>query len=175
MNYTSNKNTTPQNILSTPWFSFSGRLRRRTFCCRFLILTVFMVSFKFLTELAIPKDGKMSDVPIPIALIMSIYGLIILLSLYSHIIRRYHDSGRSMLDFIAICFLSCIPVIGGIVAFYGFIVAFCFGSTIGPNKYGPNPKGINPNNGYTDSYSNQNYSTSNNSSSSTINININIK
>ena len=76
----------------------------------------------------------MSGINVGYGYIYLLYGLFTLLPSLAALVRRLHDIGKS-----GWFFLVCFIPIAGII---WLIVLLCKDSTPGPNKYGPNPKGI---------------------------------
>jgi uncharacterized membrane protein YhaH (DUF805 family) len=109
---------------------FNGRARRAEYWYWALFMILVSVVLQVLMGMTMGSDG--SGAGLPIALL----GLFVLATIVPSLavaIRRLHDSGRSGWWYL----LNLIPL-GGFVVLYFMIVD----SEAGPNKYGPNPKGL---------------------------------
>lgn len=100
--------------------NFSGRARRSEYW--FVVLANFLIAFINV----IPYVGQG---------VYSLYTLAILVPVLSLMVRRLHDIGKEWYYI----FFGLIPIAGAII----LIVWFCQDSQPGPNKFGPNPKGVN--------------------------------
>lgn len=134
--------------------NFKGRSRRSEYWMAFLANYILMMIagivftavifddlesiiyvLRYKEEFGIPVTfSDFSSIGIYIIIALA-YALIIMIPALSLTVRRLHDTGKSGWCFL----LSFIPLIGGIIVF----VFTVLDSTPGPNKYGPNPKGIN--------------------------------
>lgn len=134
--------------------NFRGRSRRSEYWMAYLAnnLLMFIVSIVFAAvcmdefeSIARTIDYKIAfDLPISFSdfgaigvffVLVLVYGLILIIPSLSLLVRRLHDTGKSGWFIL----LSLVPMVGSIVIF----VFTVLDSTPGPNKYGPNPKGIN--------------------------------
>ncbi len=79
-------------------------------------------------------------------ILLGIFWLGVLIPSIAVIVRRLHDVGKSGWFY----FVVLIPLVGGI----WLIVLLCTDSQVGPNQYGPNPKGIGNNDNYDDQINN---------------------
>lgn len=120
---------------------FEGRTRRRDywfFALMNMIIT-FIPAIIMWVSVIMGAFTENQTLPFTIALIaicvMSIYSLAVLVPSLALLVRRLHDSGKS--GWYAL--FGLIPYAGSIV----LMVFCCMDSQVGPNKYGPNPKGIN--------------------------------
>ncbi len=135
---------------------FSGRSRRKEYwlanIMNAIIMMIFSIVFNILAapyveplmrNLYYIADGySLDDIVFPapslVLIIMSViylvYSLILIIPSLALLVRRFHDTGKSG----AAIFLWLIPFIGGLIVFIFTVMD----STPGPNKYGPNPKGV---------------------------------
>ncbi len=112
---------------------FEGRARRSEYW--YFALFHFMIVFGYVLLLALVTGGFQDDAP-PLLLMIPL-GLYVLASIIPGIavtVRRLHDIGKSGWWYL----INFIPYVGGIV-----LLIFCVqNSEHGPNKWGPNPKGL---------------------------------
>ena len=102
---------------------FKGRSRRSEYWYFSLFMMIFLI-------VAAVIDGMLWETPIlyfVVALAALVPGLAVA-------VRRLHDTGRSGWHYL----IGLIPLVGPIL----LLVWFCSDSNPGPNKWGPNPKGI---------------------------------
>ena len=120
---------------------FHGRSRRSEYwfaCLANSLLVLLVLMFSFIpTFLDTAKMGYPSDTSLFImtigSIIVTIYGLAVLVPSLALQVRRLHDTGKSGW----LSLLSLIPYVGSIV-----LLIFCAqDSQPGANKYGENPKG----------------------------------
>lgn len=105
------------------YFVFEGRSTRSEYWYFFL--------FNFLISVVLMFIGSMMNGG---DILVNIYGLAVLIPGLAVGIRRLHDTGRSGWMIL----IGLIPILGWI----WLIVLLAMDSTPGPNKYGPNPKGV---------------------------------
>ena len=72
--------------------------------------------------------------PLPYGFAYYLYSLSVIVPGLALVSRRLHDVGKSGWMIL----IALIPLVGAI----WLLVLFCTDSNIGPNQYGPNPKGI---------------------------------
>ncbi len=135
---------------------FSGRSRRKEYWLASIMNAIIMMIFSIVFNiLAAPyveplmrnlyyiADGySLDDIVFPapslvliiMIVIFLVYNLILIIPSLALLIRRFHDTNHSG----AAIFLWLIPFIGGLIVFIFTVLD----STPGPNKYGPNPKGV---------------------------------
>ena len=132
--------------------NFSGRSRRSEYwgaaVANFLIMLVagFLAFFMFYDHMVAiaPYLEYTDDFSTVMRLIQPLmwyfvifilYAIILIIPSISMTVRRLHDTGKSGWYYL----LSFIPYVGSII----ILVLTLLDSTPGPNKYGPNPKGVN--------------------------------
>lgn len=101
--------------------TFSGRARRSEYWFWYL----FCVILSFVSSMFMVVSES-------IAVMMSLFYLVLLLPSLSVTVRRLHDTGKSGWAM----FVSLIPIVGGII----LLVWLCSDSKSGNNKYGSCPK-----------------------------------
>lgn len=128
---------------------FNGRARRSEYCFFTLvhsllvilpiIIGLVMIVTASLTQLHHPASEapRYGNVGVFIILIFALLHLALFIPQLAVSVRRLHDTDKSGF-FILIAFIPYVGVIGGIV----LLVFYCMDSTPGYNQYGPNPKGI---------------------------------
>ncbi len=105
---------------------FEGRARRKEYWMFFFIHLVIGLSLVFIDNKIFGSDG--------IYYISGLYGLLTFLPKLAVTVRRLHDIDKSGYYY----FVSCIPFIGGI----WLLILECTEGTIGPNRFGVDPKNI---------------------------------
>ncbi|GAA3610334.1 DUF805 domain-containing protein [Flavivirga amylovorans] len=118
------------DVLIKNYATFSGRARRKEFWMFFLFNLIIVFAIAFL--LGFTSDFIDNDF---LPTILGIYFLGILIPYIALAVRRLHDSGKSG----GYIFVYFIPFIGGI----WFLILMATEGDKGPNKYGPDPKGLN--------------------------------
>jgi uncharacterized membrane protein YhaH (DUF805 family) len=116
---------------------FSGRSRRSEYWYFVLFNFIFSIVAMMLDWVLgsnFTINTLNGPVVVPYGYCYMIYSLFVLIPGLAVSVRRLHDVGKSGW-FIFICL---IPIAGAI----WLLVLFCTDSVAGPNKYGPNPKGI---------------------------------
>ena len=123
---------------------FSGRSRRKEVwlagIMNAIIIFIFEIISSFVLTPAIVEAVTYERMPtlgigaIILAIVIVVYSLVILIPSLALLVRRLHDTGKSG----AAILLYLIPFIGSLIVF----IFTCMDSSYGPNKYGPNPKGI---------------------------------
>ncbi|GAB6939923.1 DUF805 domain-containing protein [Isoptericola variabilis] len=128
--------------------NFSGRARRSEFWYFYLFLLLVNVVFWILflvtggaSAATMSADGTMTDASTGLAAgamvvvgIWSLVGLALVLPTLAVMIRRLHDQDRSGFFW----WLSVIPFVGGII----MLVLYAQPGTVGPNRFGADPKGV---------------------------------
>jgi uncharacterized membrane protein YhaH (DUF805 family) len=116
---------------------FSGRSRRKEYWMfilgYFLLYAVLGIVFFAGGDFS-GYDPAMGMTGLPLALVM-VFGVVTLALIIPSIavqVRRFHDQDKSGW----LVLLSFIPYIGGIIV----IVFMCLPGTVGPNRFGPDPK-----------------------------------
>jgi uncharacterized membrane protein YhaH (DUF805 family) len=112
---------------------FSGRSRRKEYWMFTLfVLIVEIVLIAWIMAAASAAEGEMTAmVTIPFV-ILSIFGLAIIIPLLAVTVRRLHDQDKSGWYY----FIGFVPIVGPIV----LLVFLCTDGTSGPNRYGEDPK-----------------------------------
>jgi uncharacterized membrane protein YhaH (DUF805 family) len=72
--------------------------------------------------------------------ILGLYGLAIIIPSISLFVRRLHDINQTGWIYLGLFLMGFIPVVG-LIASIAQIVIACIPGTVGPNKYGADPKG----------------------------------
>ena len=113
------------------YFDFQGRSRRAEYWFTYLFLMiVVLVAYAAMFAFAGgDSSGAMFGL---IAGVLGLFYLAIIIPSIAIAVRRLHDTDRSGWWLL----IGIIPF-GGIV----LLVFFCMAGTVGPNKYGPDPKG----------------------------------
>jgi uncharacterized membrane protein YhaH (DUF805 family) len=112
---------------------FTGRSRRKEYWMFTLfVLIVEIVLIAWIMAAASGAEGGMTTmVTIPFV-ILSIFGLAIIIPLLAVTVRRLHDQDKSGWYY----FIGFVPIVGPIV----LLVFLCTDGTRGPNRYGEDPK-----------------------------------
>ncbi len=93
--------------------------------------------------LAAIHNGDPSLVPLQIILFV-VAALVCNLLTFPVTVRRLHDRNMSGWFLLAFFVGSLIPIAGWFVGLAQFIIIGCLDGTVGPNEYGPDPKGRKP-------------------------------
>ena len=128
------------------YVDFSGRARRREYWGTVLfnviaqvVLSVVLVAVLVIWFSSTEMNADVSVVRLSLIMIKavrSLYNLIWLLPGLAVAVRRLHDIGKSGLNVLWVF----LPIIGWIMLLYWF----CQDSELGENKWGANPKFVNP-------------------------------
>ena len=108
---------------------FSGRAGRKEYWYFYLANIIIGVAL----GLVMLMMGSSSKSFITVMVVAMILGLAVMVPSIAVTVRRLHDTNRSGWWFL----ISFVPYIGGII----LLVLMILDSTLGDNKYGPNPKG----------------------------------
>jgi uncharacterized membrane protein YhaH (DUF805 family) len=110
--------------------TFSGRARRAEFWYFALFSLLISIGLTILDRLifGVNSEGH------PRQVLAALYGLAVLIPGLAVTVRRLHDTDRSGWWW----FICLIPFVGAIV----LLVFEVLDSTPGPNRFGPNPKGL---------------------------------
>jgi uncharacterized membrane protein YhaH (DUF805 family) len=115
---------------------FSGRSRRKEYWMFTLFVILIYLGLAFAGGLLIglvhQNNGSMAGLVFLAPAYLFILAMII--PSLAVCVRRLHDTGRSGWWY---C-INFVPFVGGII----FLVFMCQDSQMGPNLYGPNPKGV---------------------------------
>ena len=112
--------------------NFHGRARRSEYWFFTLFVVVLMIVFEAL--LSIAKASGSPALMLIVSLPALIFDLGILLPILAINVRRLHDIDRSGWWY----FLLLVPIVGYIV----WLIWFCTPGTIGPNRFGEDPKSV---------------------------------
>ena len=127
--------------------NFSGRARRKEYWSYVLFLWIFAVLVgliaSFLGTVAYLNGGNNTSSMFLMWAIIGIFSLAVLLPSLAVQVRRLHDTNRSGW-WILLGLIPFVNYVGGIV----LLVFYCLEGTPGPNKYGQDPKGGDPQQGY---------------------------
>ncbi|GGD90253.1 membrane protein [Tsuneonella deserti] len=129
---------------------FSGRSRRMEYWM-FTLLNVIVVTVLMfatgglgaMTNLEAGGDPSAGMMALfgGAGLLILVYGLAVLLPSIAVTIRRLHDRDMSGWWYLGAIIGSMIPVVGFLVSI-AFLVILALPGTPGPNRFGPDPKGI---------------------------------
>jgi uncharacterized membrane protein YhaH (DUF805 family) len=108
---------------------FSGRSRRKEYWIFFLVNFVVVTALLLVDQQIGTFDHKTG-----FGLLNALYTLALLLPSIAVAVRRLHDTDRVGWWVL----LSLIPIVGSIILIFFLIQD----STVGDNRFGPNPKGI---------------------------------
>ena len=133
------------------YVDFQGRSRRS----EYLWVVLFnIIVFSVLGGLAFAlggnfETGDMNPIGMLLFGILGLYYLAILIPNIALFVRRLHDINQTGWIMLGLILASMLPLIG-LVASIAMIVIACIPGTVGPNKYGPDPK--NPGAGTVDTF-----------------------
>lgn len=112
-------------------FDFKGRARRKEY---WLSLPLFYLTFGLMYVLIIVAGFSESVIAIFLCIVLLfVYSIATAVGMLAMEIRRLHDTGRPWHSI----FVTYIPLVGQFLLLYYMIED----SQLGPNEYGPNPKG----------------------------------
>lgn len=124
------------------YVDFQGRSRRSEYWW-VALFNVIVFAVLFILAMVLgglnPDTGTMGPLGYVIIAIMGLYGLAIIIPSIALFVRRLHDINQTGWIYLGIVIASLIPLIG-LVASIAQIVIACIPGTVGPNKYGPDPK-----------------------------------
>jgi len=134
------------------YVDFQGRSRRSEYwwviLFNYIVVGVLYAVLFTIGGVSLEGSGQPNVIGMIAGLLVMLYGLATLIPGIAIAVRRLHD--RNMSGWFLLLGLLCIiPFIGFIVAI-GFIVVFALPGTVGPNKFGPDPK--NPMAGTADTF-----------------------
>ncbi len=120
---------------------FQGRSRRSEYWWVVLAVTLFIfVASFFVGFLGGLAGGELNPIGFLLIGIFGLAYLAIIIPAIALMVRRFHDLDQTGWLALVFILLSFIPLIG-LLASVGLIVWFAMPGTVGPNKYGPDPKG----------------------------------
>ncbi len=114
-----------QNYLASlkKWNHFSGRATRKEYWLYYILPAMVLISVLFLEQ--VQSVAWLANTVIVFVLLLLVLSIAVF-------VRRLHDTNRSGWWY----FISFIPIVGGIIQ----LIWICTDGTVGPNKYGPDPK-----------------------------------
>ncbi|MDJ0276108.1 DUF805 domain-containing protein [Sphingomonas sp. 2R-10] len=126
---------------------FSGRSRRKEYwmfvlgyLIVFMILgAIFGLLGAFSSSMAEVQAGSVNGPLMLAVVVLGILGLGILIPSIAVQVRRLHDRNMSGWWLLGIYVVSFIPVVG-FIASIGLLVLLALPGTVGPNRFGPDPK-----------------------------------
>jgi basic amino acid/polyamine antiporter, APA family len=121
------------SIGQEPLFSFQGRIRRSRFWCAQLLLLSIGIGLVVVAPVAIDRGDSAAALFAVLRLLLGVPIAWVALATYA---RRWHDAGMSAWMNLTLF----IPLINIVSA----IICGCLPGTIGPNKYGDDPRGVLP-------------------------------
>jgi uncharacterized membrane protein YhaH (DUF805 family) len=95
------------------------------------------------------ESGQMNPIGMLLFGVLGLYGLGIVIPSIALYVRRLHDINQTGWIYLGIIVASMIPLIGLIASIASIVIA-CLPGTVGPNKYGDDPK--NPTLGAADTF-----------------------
>lgn len=125
--------------------NFQGRARRSEY---WWVVLAFALVFGIGAALLFTIGGGMNSYGEPsfnvigyaLAAILGIGYLAIIIPMIALVVRRFHDLNQTGWLYLGFIVLSLIPLVG-LIASIGLLIWFCMPGTVGPNKYGEDPKG----------------------------------
>ena len=133
------------------YVDFQGRSRRSEYWW-VALFNVIVFGVLFGLAMALGGDfesGEMSPIGMLLFGIIALYGLAVFIPSIALYVRRLHDINQTGWIYLGLIVASVIPVIGLIASIASIVIA-CIPGTVGPNKYGPDPK--NPGAGAADTF-----------------------
>ncbi len=121
---------------------FQGRSRRSEYwwVALFNILVISVLGILLVTLGGFnPDTGAMGPLGYVFFGIIALYGLAIIIPSIALFVRRLHDINQTGWIYLGLVIAGFIPLIN-LVASIAQIVIACIPGTVGPNKYGPDPK-----------------------------------
>lgn len=124
------------------YVDFQGRSRRSEYwwvqLFNAIIFAVGLILLLVLGGLDV-NTGDMNPLGFIIVGILALYGLGIVIPGIALFVRRLHDINQTGWIYLGLIVASFIPLIGTVVSIIQIVIA-CLPGTVGPNKYGPDPK-----------------------------------
>ena len=119
------------------YFDFSGRSRRKEYWMfvLFYVLVGAVLALAFFATMSDQSDGTTNGMSSAFVWVGGLFLLALFIPSVAVQVRRFHDQDKSGWFIL----LGLIPYIGGIVV----LVFMCLPGTIGPNRFGPDPKDEN--------------------------------
>jgi len=120
---------------------FQGRSRRSEYWWVFLAVMIFSVIGGFLVGLLGGlAGGQLNPIGFLLLAILGLANLAIIIPGIALMVRRFHDLDQTGWLVLVFLLLAFIPLVG-LLASIGQIIWFAMPGTVGPNKYGADPKG----------------------------------
>ena len=120
---------------------FQGRSRRSEYWWMFLAVMLFMVIGGFLVGLLGGlASGQLNPIGYLLIGILVLANFAIIIPGIALMVRRFHDLDQTGWLALVFILLSFIPLLGWLASI-GLIIWFAMPGTVGPNKYGADPKG----------------------------------
>lgn len=121
---------------------FQGRSRRSEY---WWVVLAFVIFFGIGATLAVllggvAGGGDMNPIGMLLVGILGLAYLAIIIPNFALMVRRFHDLNQTGWLVLVFILLSFVPLVG-LLASLGQIVWFAMPGTVGPNKYGADPKG----------------------------------
>ena len=128
-------------LFFTRYVDFQGRSRRSEY---WWVVLLHILVFAVLGGLAVGlgadyQTGEFSAMGGLLFGLLGLYALAIIIPNIALLVRRLHDINQTGWIALALYVAAVIPVIG-LLASIAQIVIGCIPGTVGPNKYGPDPK-----------------------------------
>jgi uncharacterized membrane protein YhaH (DUF805 family) len=121
------------DCVKNKYIDFKGRARRSEYWYFFLGYII-VIAIAAILDNILGTTIKAGEISLPYGYIYMIAAFALILPSLSAVVRRLHDVGKSGWFY----FIILIPLVGAI----WILVLMCTDSVPGPNKWGPNPKGI---------------------------------
>lgn len=121
------------------FFTFEGRIRRRTYWGKVLYLWLILFATAMLTAALFPAFQKSGNGGFVLGAAF-IVALVCCIAMWPVNVRRLHDRNMSGWWLLWFFLLSFIPFVGWFVPIVQFVILGCLCGTPGPNHYGPDPK-----------------------------------
>lgn len=124
---------------------FQGRSRRAEywwFFLAYIIFTIAVAAMFFILGGGIDANGdpELGGASIILLVVVGLIGLGLIIPMISLAVRRFHDLGQTGWLVLVFGLLGLIPLVGTLTGI-GQLIWFAMPGTVGPNQYGPDPKG----------------------------------
>lgn len=134
------------------YVDFQGRSRRSEYwwvaLFNLIVVTVWAILFFMLGGMDMNSE-QISPIGMALMGVIMLYGLAVVIPSIALYVRRLHDINQTGWIYLGLMVASMIPLIGLIASIASIVIA-CIPGTVGPNKYGPDPK--NPGAGAADTF-----------------------
>jgi len=132
------------------YFDFKGRSRRMEYWSFALLnIIVYIVLGGLAVATGAPlgafTGAEMTEMPelgfgfYIFAGLLGLWGLAVIIPAIAVVVRRLHDRDMSGWWYLGLILVSWIPIVG-LVAVIAFLVLMFLPGTVGPNRFGPDPK-----------------------------------